>query len=513
MDHDPISDRRLIVVSNRLPISVVREGQTLRLNQGAGGLVTAMAPVLRDRGGLWIGWPGAVEGGLNALCREFSREAGYLLRPVHLDEADVAEFYQGFSNEIIWPLFHEFLRPCKFLPSYWEAYKRVNQKFTKAVIAAGKPEDFVWVHDYHLMLMAKQLKEAGKQYRTGFFLHIPFPPPDIFLKLPWRRQLVDALLEFDLIGFQTLRDRVNFSEAVKRLHPGSKQRGRGQVVSVNAGGHQTRIGGFPISIDFKGFVNTASQPQAVKSVKELREAFGDRYLVFGADRLDYSKGIPERLDAFALLLATYPEMRERISMIQVTVPSREEVPMYQEMKAQVERMVGEINGRFATPGWTPIHYIYRNLPREELISFYQAADMCIVTSLRDGMNLVAKEYVACNIAATGTLCLSEFAGAAMEFHRHAVMINPVDVQGVAQAIRDATQTPLQVRRKHMRAMRDVLRRFDIFHWVDSFLLAAISKRLGDFPTKQGDFYLTVRDRMGPPWDAQAESDASEITAR
>lgn len=502
MSQNSTDDRRLIVVSNRLPIRVVRENDKLQLKQGAGGLVTAMAPVLRDRGGLWIGWPGTVEKNMNALCREFSREAGYLLRPVQLDEADVAGFYQGFSNEIIWPLFHEFLMPCKFLPSYWESFQRANQKFSNAVAAAGKPEDFVWVHDYHLMLMAKQLKEMGKSYRTGFFLHIPFPPPDIFLKLPWRKQVVDALLDFDLIGFQTLRDRVNFSDSVKRVYPGSKLRGRGQVVSVSSEGRQTRIGGFPISIDFRSFINTASQPQAVAKAQELRQAFGNRYIVFGADRLDYSKGIPERLDAFALLLETSPELRERVCLVQVTVPSREDVPMYRDMKAQVERMVSEINGRYATPGWTPIHYIYRNLPREELISFYQAADMCIITSLRDGMNLVAKEYVACNTSGTGTLCLSEFAGAAMEFHRHAAMINPFDAQGVAQAIREAMDTPINVRRKHMRAMRDVLRRFDIFHWVDSFLLAAISKRLGDFPTKQGDFYLTVRDRMGPPWDAE-----------
>ncbi|WP_235956793.1 alpha,alpha-trehalose-phosphate synthase (UDP-forming) [Fundidesulfovibrio magnetotacticus] len=487
-------------MSNRLPVRVTHEEGKLRIRQGAGGLVTALAPVLRDRGGLWVGWPGATGPGLNAVCRQFSKDAGYLLRPVELDDADVAGFYQGFSNEIVWPLFHEFMLPCNFLPTYWEAYRRANAKFSAAVAAAGRPDDFIWVHDYHLMLMAKQLKEMGKSFRVGFFLHIPFPPADIFLRLPWRRQVVDALLEFDLVGFQTLKDRVNFAESVRRLYPGSRRKGRGQVVSVSSRGRQTRIGGFPISIDFQSFVRDAARQEAVAAARKLREAFGNRFVLFGADRLDYSKGIPERLNAFAHLLESSPELHGKVCLIQVTVPSREEVPMYRDMLAQVERLVSGINGRFATPGWTPVNYIYRNLPREELITYYMAADMCLVTSLGDGMNLVAKEYVACNAALTGTLCLSEFAGAAMEFHRHAAMINPFDVEGVARAIREAMDTPAAVRRRHMRALRDILRRFDVFQWVDSFLMAAFSKRLGDFPTKDGDFYLTVQDRMGPPWD-------------
>ena len=227
---------RLIVVSNRLPVRVVREEGGISLRQGAGGLVTAMAPVLKDRGGLWIGWPGANEAGMDRLCRNFSRDAGYLLRPVELSEEEVTGFYQGFANEILWPLFHEFLMPCNFEPFYWEVYKSANLKFTQAVMAACKPGDFVWVHDYHLMLVAAQAKEAGLDARMGFFLHIPFPPADIFLKLPWRKQIVDSLLEFDLLGFQTLRDRHNFFDAVKRIYPKAYKRGRGQVISVSAGG-------------------------------------------------------------------------------------------------------------------------------------------------------------------------------------------------------------------------------------------------------------------------------------
>ncbi|WP_243438192.1 alpha,alpha-trehalose-phosphate synthase (UDP-forming) [Fundidesulfovibrio soli] len=505
MPNESRRDKRLVVVSNRLPVSVVREAGALRLKQGAGGLVTAMAPVLRDRGGLWIGWPGAVEKDMASLCREFSREAGYLLRPVELDEEDVDGFYHGFSNEILWPLFHEFLMPCNFDPSFWEAYKRANAKFSAAVAAATKPGDFVWVHDYHLMLLAAQAKEAGRDTRMGFFLHIPFPPADIFLKLPWRKQIIDALLEFDLLGFQTVRDRVNFFEAVQRIYPKAYKRGRGQVISVSAGGKQTRLGSFPISIDFRAFVNAASQPASQVAAEQIRKDVGDRYLLFGADRQDYSKGIPERIAAFGQMLRMFPELKEKVCFIQIIVPSRENVPMYREIKTQVESMVSEINGRHATPGWTPLHYFYRNLPHEELIHYYRAADVALVTPLRDGMNLVAKEYVACNTRENGTLILSEFAGAAMEFHRHALMVNPFDTLGTAEAIRRAMDISPAVRKRHMRALRDIVRRFDIFHWVDSYLMAAISKRLGDFPTKQGDFYQTIRDRLGPPWDAEDDS--------
>ncbi|GAB6038875.1 trehalose-6-phosphate synthase [Fundidesulfovibrio butyratiphilus] len=500
MNPDTDRESRLLVVSNRLPVTVTREGDTLRLKQGAGGLVTAMAPVLRDRGGVWIGWPGSSESGLGAVCREFSRQAGYLLQPVELDDDDVAGFYQGFSNEIIWPLFHEFLLPCRFVPSYWEAYARANAKFTQAVAGVVKPGDFLWVHDYHLMLMASQIRDLGIKNRMGFFLHIPFPPADIFLKLPWRRQVLDSLMSFDLLGFQTPRDRLNFAESVKRLHKDAKQRGRGQVVSLTAGGRQTRVGAFPISIDFKAFSEVALRPAAVEKSRKLREAFATEHIIFGAERLDYTKGLAERLDAFALLLETNPELHRRVSLVQIMAPSREDVPMYRELKATLERMVGEINGRFASPGWTPVHYISRGVPMEELILYYLAADICLVTSLRDGMNLVAKEYVACNVRRSGTLCLSEFAGAAMEFHRHATMINPFDIQGMATAIKEALTTPDKEKRRHMRAMRDHVRRFDIFHWVDAFLLASFSRRLGDFPTQGTELAQGCGQLMGPPWN-------------
>ncbi len=491
-------ERRLIVVSNRLPISVSRdeEGRPV-VSQGAGGLVTALAPVLQNRGGIWIGWPGSAEKGLGKQLQVFSREKGYLLHPVRLDERDIKDFYHGFSNEILWPLFHEFQLPRDYNPRYWEAYCSANAKFAETTAAATDADDFIWVHDYHLMLQASLLKKMMLERRSGFFLHIPFPPADIFMKLPWRKTIVEALLAFDLIGFQTIRDRQNFYEVVKRLYRNAVKRGRGSVHTLSVDGNKTRLGTFPISIDYGSFAALAARPETKEQSKEIRAAFGDRFLIFGADRLDYTKGIPRRLSAIQELLNKYPDLRERICMVQVLVPSRQEVPEYQAMKTEIERTVGEINGRFATPGWTPVHYVYRNLRQEELVSYYLAADMALITPLRDGMNLVAKEYAACN--ANGILCLSEFAGAAMEFHRHAVMVNPFDIAGMADAIRQAVDMPLARRRLAMRRMREILRRHDIFQWVDGFLMAAFSKHLNDFLPWPEEKWQEWEEVQGPPW--------------
>ncbi len=506
------ADKRFLVVSNRLPISIARDREgRLVARQGAGGLVTAMAPVLKNRGGIWLGWPGTSERGVREMCRAFSREAGYLLWPVELTDADVEGFYNGFSNEILWPLFHEFLARCNFLPSYWEAYQSANLKFATVTSVMAKDEDFIWVHDYHLMLVAKYLKETGKKSRVGFFLHIPFPQADMFLKIPWRRQLLAALLEYDLIGFQTLRDLRNFVESVKRVYPSAVRKGRGQVTTLHANGRSPRIGSFPIGIDFQSFVETARKPERKEAAREIRKAFRDRFLLFGADRLDYTKGVPQRLDALRVALERFPELRERICLIQVLVPSREEVPQYQSMKMEIERLVGEINGRFSTPGWAPVYFTYRNLPREELVGYYLAADMALVTPLRDGMNLVAKEYAACNVSGTGILCLSEFAGAAMELHSHAVMVNPFDVDGMAEAIREGALMDIDQRRRRMRAIRAILKRYDIFWWVDAFLQAAFSTHLEDFPPREDGYWEALEASMGPPWHVPADNGDESVS--
>lgn len=493
--------RRFIVVSNRLPISIKTDDDgKLHATQGAGGLVTALAPVLKNRGGIWIGWLGTSDPGALAMCRAFSHKAGYFLHPVALSAEEVAGFYLGFSNEILWPLFHEFQMPCNFDPSYWEAYRAANRKFTEATAAVTTDEDFIWVHDYHLMLMAKMLNRLGRRSRTGFFLHIPFPPADIFLKIPWRRELIDALLEYDLIGFQTLRDRNNFFESVKRIYPSASRKGRGQVNTLFVGDRSPRLGAFPIGIDFRSFATEAARPEIEQRAKGIRDTYPDCFLLFGADRLDYTKGVPQRLGALRTTLERYPELRGKICLIQILVPSREEVPQYLAMKKEIEQMVGEINGRFSMLGWAPVHFAYRNLPRDELIAYYAAANMALVTPLRDGMNLVAKEYAACNIHEDGVLCLSEFAGAAMELHRHALMVNPFDMAGVAEAIYEGVRMEARERRLRMRAIRRIIRRFDIYWWVNAFLEAAFSTGLDAFPTLETAYWENLEATPGPPWD-------------
>jgi trehalose 6-phosphate synthase len=488
---------RLVVVSNRLPISLKKDGEQYRVVEGSGGLVTALAPVLRDRGGVWIGWPGAAADpnlDMDGLVAKFSKDAGYRLHPVQLSEDEVRGFYQGFSNEVIWPLFHGFDLRCNFQPQYWQTYLKVNRMFADVIAESSRRTDYVWVHDYHLMHVAHMLKDIGQHRQTGFFLHIPFPPADIFLKMPWRSNVIKALLEYDMVGFQTLRDRRNFLECVRQLLPGAKPGGRGPVVSLRHGSRTIRIGSFPIGIDFKGFAKLAASREVARRVEELCAGFNQRRIILGVDRLDYTKGIPKRLEAVREALVRYPDLVGAVNFVQIVVPSREDVPDYQTLKTEIERLVGEINGQFTTPGWSPIHYNYRSLSREELVAFYRAADMALITPLRDGMNLVAKEYVACNLDAAGILFLSEFAGAAAHFQHMAVLVNPYDVEGVAHALYRGVYQSREERQARMRRMRRQVSRYDIFWWVDSYLQAAFSKQLGDFPP-MADIDYSVSDSV------------------
>lgn len=494
---------RLIVVSNRLPVTLKREGDSWSVKAGAGGLVTALAPVLRDRGGLWVGSSGQVgEGDPSAPFAQFSREVGYGLLPIELSEEEHRNYYEGFSNEIIWPLFHDFQSRCNFVPRYWTSYLDVNRKFARTVAENSSEEDYVWIHDYHLMHVAQFLKEQGARRRCGFFLHIPFPAPDIFLKLPWRRQVLLALLEHELVGFQTLGDRRNFVRCVQVLFPRTEVWGRGSVVTAGVGEHSIRIGCFPISIDAASFAKQAALRATITASAKVRAALLDRKIILGVDRLDYSKGVPQRLEALRDALTRYPDLRGRISYVQVLVPSREGVEEYQELKNEIERLVTQINGEFTVPGWVPIHHLYRNLAREELVAYYRAADIAMVTPLRDGMNLVAKEYCASNVMESGALILSEFAGAAAQFQRlGAFLVNPYDIEEMADAINAACGLSVLDRKMRMHKLRENVRRNNISAWVDAFLGAAFSRTLSDFTSLE-----TVQFHEKRP--AAGEADAS-----
>ena len=482
----------LVVASNRLPVVVVRQPDgRCELVPGSGGLVTALLPVLRDRGGVWVGWPGTC-GELDSLAAQLEtagKQAGYRLEPVALSADEERKFYQGFSNEIIWPLFHDLQSHCNFDPQYWEVYHQVNQRYGDLLARHCREDDFLWVHDYHLTGVATELRRLGKTAHLAFFLHIPFPPLDIFLKLPWRFQLLRALLDYDLIGFQTPRDLRNFLGCIRHLMPEVRVQGRrGQAQTLQLEQRELRAGSFPISIDYDSFEKRAATPEVSAKVAELKKKLPDRQLILGVDRLDYTKGIPERLRAFGHALERHPDLHERVTLIQVVVPSREEIPRYHELKTEIERLVGEINGRFTRPaGWVPIHYVFRSLTSTDLIAYYRAAQIALITSLKDGMNLVAKEYCACSIEEDSVLILSEFAGAAAELQHGALLVNPYDMEGTANAIHRAVNMQPDERRARMRRMRRTIRNHDIFWWVDSFLQAAIAKDLSAFP--QPDDYV------------------------
>lgn len=474
---------RLVVVSNRLPVVLSKSAGGWRSEPGSGGLVTAIAPVLRNRGGLWIGWPGtAGREDLSGALDRATRDVGYSLVPVSLDKEEVDQHYRGFSNEIIWPLFHDLQTKCNFDPLYWDTYREVNRRFAEVTRDHTAPHDFIWVHDYHLMLTAQNLRALGTEARLGFFLHIPFPPFDIFVKLPWRREILRALLSYDLVGFQTLRDRRNFVQCLIALLPGTSVRGRGQVCQIESGERTIRSGAFPISIDSRQFESDSASHDVAESAWHIHENLPDRQIILGVDRMDYTKGITDRLRAFRRLLERHPEHRDEVTLVQVVVPSRRGIPGYESLKIEIEGLVGEINGQLTGPsGKVPIHYIYRALERTELLGYYRASEVALVTPLKDGMNLVAKEYCACSLEENGVLILSEFAGAAAELQRGALMVNPYDIAGVADALHKAVTMRPDERHRRMHQLRQSIKQHDIFWWVDSFLRASIERDLSSFP--------------------------------
>ncbi len=467
---------RLALVSNRLPVVVENDGEgPLTVKSASGGLIAALAPILRKISGLWIGWPGcppdsATE--LDTLLRDYGRRSGYDLVPVPLTDDDVTGFYHGFSNQIIWPLFHDLQSKCVFLPEYWQVFQSVNRKFADVVESVTRSGDYVWIQDYHLISLGRELRERGNRMRLGFFLHTPFPPPDIFCKLPWRQEVLDGLAAYDLVGFQTHHDCQNFLHCVRALASKTRVRRTNRLYTLEFGGRRMRIGSFPISVDYEEFATSAATPGVQHELENIRREFQEQQIMLGIDRLDYTKGIPERVRAFGRALERFPELHRKLTLIQVVVPSREGVPQYQEQKTEIEQLVSQINGQYTLPGWVPIYFYFRSLERDELLAYYRAADIAFVTPLKDGMNLVCKEYCAAHIDDDGVLILSEFAGAAAELKSAALLVNPYDADGMADTIRMATNMPHGERRRRMRRLRRHIRQHDIFAWAKSFLDAS-----------------------------------------
>lgn len=479
-----LKNQRLVVVSNRLPFELELSNGNLSLHQGSGGLITALAPVLKNRGGKWIGWPGHVdveEAKLKSFIENSINDAGFSYCPVFLTEEDVKLYYQGFANEIIWPLFHDLLGQCHFDPIYWDRYQIVNAKFANTVIQNTTSSDFIWVHDYHLLLLADELKKQKVTSKIGFFLHIPFPSIDIFMKLPWRTQILNALLKYDLVGFQTQRDKRNFIQCVRALSSDTQVLNHKNFHTCKFENREVKVGAFPISIDFNEFMKKATDEEVSKAAWHLHENFKEQQIILSIDRLDYTKGILERLQAIRIFLKRYPEFHKRMRFIQIVVPSRVNVPKYQILKQEIDRLVGEINSEFTHEEWVPIYYLFKSLSKTELYAYYRTSEIALVTPIKDGMNLVAKEYVACNIEQNGTLILSEFAGAASQLYPGAILVNPYDVEGIAEAIYKAFKMDQNERRQRMKTLRRNVRRYDIYWWTKAYLNTAFGVELHELP--------------------------------
>lgn len=466
----------LMIVSNRLPISFETKGKSLTVKSGSGGLVSALEPFLKEQGGIWVGSAGSEhDKRIPKLLEQESKEHAHRYELVYLTEEENAKFYEGFSNEILWPLFHDLQTRCNFEPEYWEFYVRVNDKFAEAVRRSTRAGELIWIHDYQLMQVAAALRRKGVDSQIAFFLHIPFPSPDIFAKLPWRTQILEGLLEHDLIGLQTERDERNFIACLRAYMPQVRVARRDTMRIVHNGRRETILGSFPISVDFAAFDSTAKSAEVNERTDEIKGQLQGKQMVLGVDRLDYTKGIVERVKAFAALLEAHTEMRRKVSLIQVAVPSRENIPWYQHLKSEIEQLVTSINGEYGEPGWVPINYLYRSISRTEILSLYRSADVALVTPLKDGMNLIAKEYCAARIDGDGVLILSEFAGAAMEMQSGAILVNPYDHIGVADALFQALTMPPREQRRSMLKLRAQVRRYDLHRWVEQFLSAAREK--------------------------------------
>jgi trehalose 6-phosphate synthase len=459
MSSNQKSEHHFVVVASRLPVDRV-EGPdgSQEWRSSPGGLVTALEPVMREAGGVWIGWSGDAGPAPGAFEAD-----GLSLVGLGLSETEVRRFYEGFCNATLWPLYHDVISPPQFHRSWWEAYVTVNRRFAQEAAEQAAPGATVWVHDYQLQLVPKMLREQRDDVRIGFFNHIPFPGYEIFAQLPWRRQVVEGLLGADLLGFQRRADATNFLRACRRA-VGLTTKGS----TVRVGERDVTAAAFPISIDSASLTELAQREDVRKRSKQIREALGEpRLALLGVDRLDYTKGILHRLRAYGELIDA-GRLGPKAVLIQVASPSRERVEAYQTLRDEVEVMVGRINGQHGEVGYSPVHYLHQSFPREEMAALYLAADVMLVTPLRDGMNLVAKEYVAARYDEGGTLVLSEFTGAADEL-AGAYLFNPHDIEGMKNTIvQAATASPAEARRR-MRSMRRRVGEHDVARWAASFL--------------------------------------------
>ena len=454
---------KTIIVSNRLPVKVTKENGHLQFKASEGGLATGLGSIYKTGNNLWIGWPGLmINQGIERInVTEKLKEEN--MHPIFLTKDEIKNYYEGFSNETLWPIFHYFSQYSVYNETFWEYYVKVNQKFCDEIVSFVQNGDTLWIHDYQLLLLPEMIRHKFPELSIGFFLHIPFPSYEMFRLIPWRRELLNGMLGSDLVGFHTYDDMRHFLSSVSRLAGFGYSKGQ-----VNKPDRKVIVDAFPMGIDYNKYAQAASAPETIEREIRYRTSLGDQQLILSIDRLDYSKGIPQRLKAFERFLYKYPEFKEKVSLVMLVVPSRDKVTKYQELKEEVDLLVGRINGQFGRINWTPIHYFYRSLPLEALSGFYRMAHVALVTPMRDGMNLVCKEFVASKLNKKGVLILSEMCGASKELSE-AILINPNDINAIVQALYAALTMPEEEQIAHIDVMQKSLQRYNIHHWVNMFM--------------------------------------------
>ncbi|MFD1772158.1 bifunctional alpha,alpha-trehalose-phosphate synthase (UDP-forming)/trehalose-phosphatase [Sphingobacterium suaedae] len=456
-------NKRTIIISNRLPVRIERRDQELHFIPSEGGLATGLGSVYQQDDNIWVGWPGFVPESEEEKLIIRERLAELNLVPVFLTEEELMGYYEGFSNEVLWPIFHYRLSYAVYNTDNWHIYKQVNQKFADRVQEQDLNEkDEIWVHDYQLMLLPNLIRQRYDRISIGYFQHIPFPPDEVFRSIPWRDELINGLLGADLIAFHTYNDSQHFLNACTHI--------LGLPIHNNClhvGGRSVFAEVYPMGIDFEKFSQLAHSQAIRTRAQQIREFYMDRKFILCIDRLDYSKGIIERLEAYESLLKEYPEMREKVILYMLVVPSRDTVPQYKMLRDEIDRMVGHINAVYGTNEWIPIAYFYNSFPIEELSALYVAADVCLVTSIRDGMNLVCKEYVASKEETDGVLVLSELAGASKEL-LEAIQVNPNSIDQIREGLKAALDMPPSEQRRRMKDSIDIVRKFNVRHWVKIF---------------------------------------------
>ena len=455
---------RLLIVSNRLPVNVIKKQEELQIKPSIGGLATGLGSFYKSYKSTWIGWPGVktedIRGREKDIESELKKENCY---PVFLSKNNIENYYYGFCNKTIWPLFHYLVQYTRYDNNLWESYKEVNESFCEAVCKVAEQGDIIWIHDYQLMLLPELIRERKPDATIGFFLHIPFPSYEIFRLLPWRNEIMDGLLGADLVGFHTYGYARHFLESVSRLTGYEQSFGQ-----ITAGNRAIKADIFPMGIDYKRFSDASNDSDVQKEIKKIQKKIGERKLILSFDRLDYTKGIPPRLESYDLFLENNPEYKEKVTFIMVAVPSRTGIDQYRQLKRQVDELAGKINGKHATVGWTPIWYLYRTLPFSTLLALYNASDVALITPARDGMNLIAKEFIATKNDGKGVLILSEMAGAAEELGE-AVIVNPNNKEEVANALKEALMMPEEEQIERNKIMQKRLLRYNVSRWADDFM--------------------------------------------